>query len=739
MKLVKKLLIQSFFAILVPMLIIVFFAVFIIYQNSAISQYEYFESIKLNIRKEIAATEANYFDTIRITASNLLLRDKLYVYTKYWDVLSNSLISYDLESLNDYMRNLLRDRDIEIVVIYRRNKNEFYPIANYGTNDYIPTVLYKDMVQPDYNKAIYKRYPDGIYFNVFYPVFSSGRIVGLIQFMHGYNEQFMSEYSETFGIDYTLISKNVVMFNSGKASDEVLLDLISNRNDEPRESFKVGNNTYSGLIIPFHFGDGEECRLVLYSERINLFSSDSYLIQRLLILALICLMIPVITFFIKELRLIRTINSLLAATTAISSGNYNSLVDVTSRDEMGLLSNNFNDMVSVLRKNRQDLENQNAELSLKNTYIDAVFQSMQINIIVLGSEGEIKIVNKNVSSCLELTEEQYGRDLLSVEPFIREEKLLRTVLDEVFTRKVFTRRQSVKFGNVSYEMDFYPVIEPDQSISAVVLIMNNITERMNMELALLQSDRLASVGELAAGLAHEINNPMSVILNHVQLLQTGKLTDEEGARFLNRAEAEIKRVSKIVQSLLKFSHEEKQQSEIIDADEVIAEVIGLFDPKAVRLGAESFFNGSETVRHPAHCYHLNYSETKIDFYLDSRLRDSKLICARDSFKQIIFNIIKNAFEAIEDIKGTVAVEVEKVPEGILLMVTDNGKGISADELGKVFELFYTRGKHGKGVGLGLPLCRKLMNNTGGTINIESSSDRGTRVSLMFPDREVSNG
>ena len=80
------------------------------------------------------------------------------------------------------------------------------------------------------------------------------------------------------------------------------------------------------------------------------------------------------------------------------------------------------------------------------------------------------------------------------------------------------------------------------------------------------------------------------------------------------------------------------------------------------------------------------------FTLDGRLRDSKLICARDSFKQIIFNIIKNAFEAIEDSKGTVAVEVEKVPEGIILIVTDNGTGISADELGKVFELFYTRGK-----------------------------------------------
>ena len=201
---------------------------------------------------------------------------------------------------------------------------------------------------------------------------------------------------------------------------------------------------------------------------------------------------------------------------------------------LGQLSSNFNQMVNVLKKNRTELEIQNEELAMKNSYIDAVFQSLRINIIVLDPERKIQVVSKNASSRLELSQEQFGRDLLTIAPFAGEEALLRKTLDDVLLKKTFTRLYSIKFDSTSYEMDFYPVVEDDHSISAVVLILNNITDRMNMERALIQSDRLASVGTLAAGLAHEINNPMSIILNHVQLLQSDKLTPDEQTRFMSR-------------------------------------------------------------------------------------------------------------------------------------------------------------------------------------------------------------
>ncbi len=739
MKLVTKLLILSFFTILIPMLIIVFFSAFMIYQSSAISQWEYLESIRDNLENEIIETEKIYITTIKEAADTKLLRDKFYVYEKYWNQLTESLIAYDLEPVADFLKNISHDSNIEVIALYRRDKTSFYPVAVHGNSQYLPSVLYKDLVQTLYNKITYRRYPDGIYLDIVYPIFSDGRLVGLVQFIHSYNEDFLLEYAKTFGIEYALISRNAVMFNSQEAAIEAVKNTVSDAENNPRKSFRVGSTTYSGVVIPFELGEEAVGDLVLYIERASLFGGESYLMQRLMAITLLCIMIPVVTFFIKEIRLIRAINSLLTATDAISSGNYNSRVDVRSRDEIGLLNRNFNDMVEVLKRNRDELQRQNEELAVKNTYIDAVFQSLRINIIVLDPERKIKVVSKNVSSRLELTEEQYGKDLLETEPFLQEKQLLKKTIENVLESKSFIRLYSVKFGITSYEMDFYPVIETDRSLSAVVLVLNNVTEHMDMERALIHSDRLASVGQMAAGLAHEINNPMSIILNHVQLLQTDALSEEEEQRFIGRIESEIKRVSRLINNLLKFSRDEKIQPELIDLGEIFSEVIWFFDPKASNKIVQEFYDGTEIKKQHADFFRLKFKKRKISFYILHTLSRSELFCSRDSLKQVLFNIIKNAIETCGDEDVILVADLEKVSGGTKIILKDNGCGMDEDELSNVFELFYTKGKPGGGVGLGLPLCKRLMNNMGGEIGISSEKEKGTTVTLLFPDREAFYG
>ena len=731
MKLRTKLVILSFFAILVPMLIIVFSSAFLIYQNSNISQWEYLEAVEEHLESEVKSKEKVFLEHIKTIAANRILQDKLYVYEKYWNSLRDSLVAYDLSSLTSQISIFAKEHDIDLLTVYRRDGDLFVKVTQSGESDYIPKTVSKKFVQEEYGKALYYTFSDGIYMRISYPVFSDGHIVGLLQFMRPYNKDFFKVYESTFNTEYALVTGDRVLLGSKPELDEKILQ-NTYASDKLRLNFKGFTRDYTSLATDFRLGEDVAGTLILYSEQNNIFNKNPYLLQKLILLTLFCVMIPVITFFIKEIRLIKSINSLLVATNNITDGNYNSSVPIRSDDEIGMLSNNFNNMVNVLKKNRDELEAQNAELTLKNSYIDAVFQSMKINIIVLDKYRCIRVVSKNTSSQLELSSDYLGLHLLSVAPFSSKKELLEGTLSEVYEKKNFLRQYTIKFDNISFDMDFYPVLDEENAIDAVVLVLNNISEKMAMERALLRSDKLASVGKLAAGMAHEINNPLSIILNHVQLLGSGKLSKGEETKFIGRIENEIKRVSKLINNLLKFSKEDTSAHELLNPAEQIEDVLGLFDPKATRVVIQDYEDGVSGKIWNGHRYDLFFKGKNIRVIVDKVLLEEKLFCGRDAFKQIFFNIIKNSIESSTH-NCLICIDLKKDEEKSVIRITDNGKGIDEADMDKVFELFYTKGK--SGTGLGLPLCKTLMSNIGGTILFDSNREAGTMVSLVFPLKE----
>jgi signal transduction histidine kinase len=731
MKLGRKLVIMSLTTILVPMLIIVVFAAVTIFRNNAITQWEYLESIKNHIEEEMVESERNYLQKIKELAGDEMIRAKLYVYEKYWSRLTESLISYDLEPLTSLVENTALKDNIETLAVYRRDKDSFRLIDSNNRSKSQPEVFYKDQAEMNYNKVVYLRYSDGIHMRVLYPVFSDGKLVGLLLFMRVYDEVFLAGYRNDFGIDAALISNNKVMINSVPELNAGILAFLDDPGQASRRSFKQAGRSYSGLVRRFYIGSTASGFLVLYMERANPMNENRTLLIRLLLLSLLCVLIPGVAFFVKETRLINSINQLLLATNDISSGNYKTRVEGRSDDEIGLLNCNFNSMVRVLKTNRDELQQQNAELELKNSYIDAVFQSLRINIIVLDAGGRIRVVSRNAGSRLELSEGYQGKELLSVEPFKSAGAILKSQVSEVYKSGKFVRLYSIIIGNISYEADFYPVFDDGGPLSAVVLILNNITERMNMERALTRSDKLASIGTLAAGLAHEINNPLGIILNHVQLLGTGELTTKEEERFIDRIESEIKRVSRLINNLLKFSNEDTSAVERQNPGVLLVEVIGLIDPKAGAEAVGSFYNGTRITSEAADCYAVNFKGKRVRLYLPAGMYEESISCSRDSLKQIFFNIIKNSIESCAAEDGIIWCGLSKEPDCLRVDVSDNGSGISDKE--KVFELFYSNSKTGSGIGL--PLCRTLMNNIGGSISIEDSEGGGTKILLIFPLRE----
>jgi two-component system, sporulation sensor kinase D len=247
---------------------------------------------------------------------------------------------------------------------------------------------------------------------------------------------------------------------------------------------------------------------------------------------------------------------------------------------------------------------------------------------------------------------------------------------------------------------------------------------MEMERALVQSDRLASVGQLAAGLAHEINNPMSIILNHLQLLESENLTKDERQRFMTRMESEIKRVSRLVKNLLKFSRDDSSVSERLDPVSVISEVLYLIDPK-LKAGK----NGENIDR-----YKLRYDSRSIEVLLHKVREKIHLDCNRDGLKQVILNVLKNSFQSFDDSGGVVEIHLNPRESGDEIVISDNGPGIPKQELSKIFDPFYSLRK--TGTGLGLSLCKTMMHRVGGTIDIKSRDGNGTTVILKYPMKDT---
>jgi signal transduction histidine kinase len=226
---------------------------------------------------------------------------------------------------------------------------------------------------------------------------------------------------------------------------------------------------------------------------------------------------------------------------------------------------------------------------------------------------------------------------------------------------------------------------------------------------LIQSAKLAAIGELAASVAHEINNPLSVILGTSGLLVRDAPADSVAKRRLETIAAEANRAGKIAHDLLDFARRRASERRLLVVREVVERAFALMESR------------------------LGHGRIELRKLLDP---DVPLIVAdRDQLTQVFVNLIGNAIDAM-DTGGTVVVETGvRTTEGgraIVVTVADTGVGIPPEIMSKVFEPFYTTKPDGRGTGLGLSVSLGSVHAHGGTMEVESEPGKGTRVSVLLP-------
>ncbi|MGD0806130.1 MAG: ATP-binding protein [Anaerolineales bacterium] len=257
-----------------------------------------------------------------------------------------------------------------------------------------------------------------------------------------------------------------------------------------------------------------------------------------------------------------------------------------------------------------------------------------------------------------------------------------------------------------WEISTYPILDEYGEVVQVVLFEEDVTERRRLEANLAQSEKLAAVGQLAAGVAHEINNPLTAVIANAQLMQRAIPPDSDLQESVELILIAGSRAAQVVRNLLDFARKEQYRFDLMDVNETIRRTL-------------------ELVQHEV----ISRSIT-LKFEPDPDL--PRVLASSDHLQGVWLNLLLNAFDALDGKPGEIRVSTRRQPREVQVMFEDSGKGILPENLPRIFEPFFTTKLPGQGTGLGLSVCHQVIKQHNGRILVDSEIGRGTKFTVVLP-------
>ena len=400
-------------------------------------------------------------------------------------------------------------------------------------------------------------------------------------------------------------------------------------------------------------------------------------------------------------RLTAPIQALADGTRRISSGDLDHRVEVAVDDEVGVLVDAFNRMTQELKRNKELVDLSNRELMDANKRLAAVLQNVAAGVVSIDAEGKVVTCNGAALAILSQREQDVvGQSILEAWADPERGKLV-MLLDEEDVAEGHGRQVRMVIGGVWKTLEVKITTLPDTGGQAAgrVVVLEDLTE-------LIYAQKLATWTEVARQIAHEIKNPLTPIrLTAERLLRKYRQNDPQlGATLENGAELIVREVSSLkslVDEFSRFARMPRPQLRQIDLEEMIEETLRLY--RDLKPGVEVTGRveaGSSSVRFDP-----------------------------EQLKSVLINLLDNAVEAT-DAPGKITLSTAQQNGNVLLHVADTGRGIPAEDLGKLFLPYYST--KGRGSGLGLAIVHRIVTDHNAVIHVARNEPRGVVFTIEIP-------
>jgi len=415
-------------------------------------------------------------------------------------------------------------------------------------------------------------------------------------------------------------------------------------------------------------------------------------------------------------RLTRPIYALREATRRLAIGADTTPLHINTHDELEDLADDFTAMASVLKDHQQRLEDVVAarthSLEVTRSELSQVVTHAADAIVGLDAHDRVRLWNRGACELFGFEhDEAIGHDIeLLIRPegprYLHEAELTRQAMIDGRVVQLRTERRTKDGEVVAVALTQAPVTDDEHRRVGASLVIRDDRLQSRMEEQMRSSERLATASVMAAGLAHEINNPLAILGNRIELMVRQVDADSVFARDLAVLEQHVARLKELTSDLLGFAREDSDPQGRFRLNDLVDRAVRLFQNVFVSAGVSLEVHTEETVPEMAG------NETAVE--------------------TVVINLLLNAAQAAPA-GGTCTVSVTTAQGGMIarLSVSDTGPGIRKELRARVFEPFFTT-KEGSGTGLGLAVCRSIVDRHGGRLWIDEDFAPGARLVADFP-------
>jgi two-component system NtrC family sensor kinase len=450
----------------------------------------------------------------------------------------------------------------------------------------------------------------------------------------------------------------------------------------------------------------------------------------------------VLAFYFSQL-LVKPIRQLLRVTKKVAEGDFSQVVPMKSKDEIGELAESFNRMVISLEQGRTQLQQSAQELRGTKETLENIVQSSVDAIVATDPKGRITFANRSMEELIQGKAGEKGK-LIGL-PMTRlysgglaEARKIMSILRQ-HGRLINYETTMISENRVIPILTSASLLKDERAaVIGTLGVIKDLTEKKNLEedlrkaqADLVQTEKLAAIGRLASGVAHEMNDPLTSILTFGNLLREDTPEGEPSREGLDIIVKEATRAKRIVSDLLSFSREAKPSLEWVDLNDVMNISLLLLEKQGVMEGVEvqrDLAGELPLVRADAGQMHQVFTNLLLNAAQAMNLNAAEGTAEPGHREKSLFlhtRFCENPDESLS---------VPSFPAGpfIRVVIRDTGSGIAPENLDKVFDPFFSTKGTGEGTGMGLYIVSGILKNYGAEYHLESTVGQGTTFTVDFP-------